>query len=431
MKKILFIVSMVTFLFTGCKKEKSNIENYTGNIPIVFVHGLMASGDTYEKQVKRFTSNGYSIDELYAYDYNSLDVLNDPKDGLNKLIDEVLKKTQAPKVNLVGHSLGSTIVYEYTSSKNRASKIENLVTLAGFMQKGPGGRDGEIPTLNIFSAHDKVVVAGGNIPKADNLKLKNKDHYEVATCEETFEAMYRLFNQGKAPSTLEVLPDENIVLSGKAASFGENIARAGTIVEIYEVNSQTGFRLQESPVASFKTNAKGEWGEFKAKPSTHYEFVVYNTNSSKARKVHYYREPFNRSDKLIYLRTFPTEGLVATFISAIPSDDNQSVAVFFGASQSILAGRDQLIVNGYNYAINKFASIDKTTIALFLFDENQNSQSDYTTLPVLDLFPFLKGGDQYFQTETPATILFEFNGRKLPIYNWKSKSEGVSVAVFE
>ncbi|MCO5248118.1 MAG: alpha/beta hydrolase [Chitinophagales bacterium] len=429
MKRLIITFSIV--LLWACKKSEKYINEYDGNIPIVFVHGLMASGDTYEKQVKRFTSNGYSLDELYAYDYNSMDVLNDPKNDLNKLIDEVLKKTKAPKVNLVGHSLGSSIVYEFCTNPLRAAKVEHLVTLAGFIQDRPGGPSGEIPTLNIFSMHDKVVTGGGNIRGAENLKLEHKDHYEVATCVETFDAMYSFFNNKQVAKSVEVLPEDNIVLSGVAASFGENIYRAGTIVEIYEINSQTGFRLQEKPVATFQTNKKGEWGEFQAKPATYYEFVVYNTNSSRARKVHYYREPFVRSDKLVYLRTFPTEGLVSNLISAIPSDDGQSVVIFFGASQSVLAGRDQLTVDDYNYATNKYAGIGNTTIALFLFDDNKNRQSDFTSLPLLELIPFLNGADQYFQTETPATIMFEFNGRKLPVYNWKSKSEGVSVAVFE
>lgn len=50
---------------------------------------------------------------------------------------------------------------------------------------------------------------------------------------------------------------------------------------------------------------------------------------------------------------------------------------------------------------------------------------------LLGLFPFLKGADAYFQTQTLETILVELNGRNIPVYNWKSKSEGVSVAVFE
>lgn len=148
--------------------------------------------------------------------------------------------------------------------------------------------------------------------------------------------------------------------------------------------------------------------------------------------MHYYREPFLRSDKLVYLRSFPEEGSLASmFLASLPQDDKQSVVAFFGASQAIISGRDVLKVNGFNYATNTFATENNTTIALFLFDDNKNNRTDNSSVPSFALFPFLKGADAYFQTQTQETILFELNGRRIPVYNWKSKSEGVSVAVFE
>ena len=66
-----------------------------------------------------------------------------------------------------------------------------------------------------------------------------------------------------------------------------------------------------------------------------------------------------------------------------------------------------------------------------MYDDNKNNRTDNSSIPSFALFPFLKGADVYFQTQTPETILFELNGRKIPVYNWKSKTEGVGVAVFE
>lgn len=426
-KKFNFTTIILLLLVSSCKKE--TLDHKT---PIVFVHGFLAAGDTYEKQAKRFTSNGYSLDDLYTFDYNSLDVLNNPENALDNFINEILSKTKAKKVNLVGHSRGAILVYDYCKQYEHATKIEHLAMLAGIKQSIPAGPSGVLPTLNIFSKDDKIMTFGGEIKNATNLQLQGKDHYEVATSAETFEALYRFFNQGKIPATLDIQPDENIVLSGKAASFGENIPKAATVIEVYEINALTGFRINQEPTATFKTDIYGNWGSFNAKKSTYYEFVVYNPDVAGDRKVHYYREPFLRSDKFIYLRTYPAEGsLAGIFLSSLPKDDKQSVAAFFGASQAVIAGRDILTINGYNYSNNTFANATNTTIALFLYDENNNKKTDNSSIAAFALFPFLKGADAFYSTELTSTILFEFNGRNLPVCNWKSASEGVSVAVFE
>lgn len=426
MKYYFFIV--VFLLAFACKKDDTK----TTHTPIVFVHGFLASGDTYEKQAKRFASNGYELNELYAFDYNSLDITKDQNKELDKFINEILKKTKATKVNLVGHSRGAALVYDYTKNFERANKIEHLVMLAGFLQPQPAGFKGELPTLNIYSTDDKIVVLSGDIKGAENLKLTGKDHYEVATCEETFQKMYAFFNNGKIPETINVLPENDIILSGKASSFGENVPKLGTKVEVYEINSTTGFRINETPDATYFTDALGNWGSFNAKANTYYEFVVSNPSVANDRKVHYYREPFVRSDKLVYLRTFPTGASIAgLFLSSLPKDDDQSVVAFFGASQGLLVGRDILKINGYNYSNNIFATPANTTIALFLYDSNNNNQTENSSIPAFALFPFLKGADAYFQTHTPATILFELNNRKIPVRNWKSKTDGIAVAVYE
>ncbi|MCB0511812.1 MAG: alpha/beta hydrolase [Chitinophagales bacterium] len=426
MVRKLFILIVVSIVIIACKKENS-----TSKTPIVFVHGFLAAGDTYEKQVKRFASNGYSLDELYAFDYNTLDVINNPENSLDKFIDDVLAKTKARKINLVGHSRGAILVYDYCKKYEQSKKVENLVLLAGLKQGGAGGQSGNLPTLNIYSADDKIMTFGGDIRGVKNLRLFKKDHYEVATCEATFETIFQFLNKIK-PSTLDIVEEDKIILSGKAVSFGENIPQAGTIVEVFEVNTNTGYRINSKPNAIFTTDAAGHWGDFEAKKSTHYEFVVYNPSVPKNRKVHYYREPFLRSDQLVYLRSFPEDGSLASmFLASLPQDDDKSVVAFFGASQSVVSGRDVLKVNGYNYSNNIFATESNTTIALFMYDDNKNNRTDNSSIPSFALFPFLKGADVYFQTQTPETILFELNGRKIPVYNWKSKTEGVGVAVFE
>ena len=243
--------------------------------------------------------------------------------------------------------------------------------------------------------------------------------------------MYKFFNDGDLPANTEPAEETEIILSGKSGSFGENKFLSNTVVEIYNVDATTGFRLSSSPFKTFNTDAKGFWGPFRADKSAYYEFVVYD-NITGSRKVHYYREPFTRSDKLIYLRTFPTGASIAgLFLAALPKDDNQSVTAFFGASQAAVANRDVLVLDGNILTTNTFCSKENTTIALFAYDDNKNKVTNMTTIGAFNLFPFLKGADIYFPTTSKQTITMTFNGRTLHATNWKSNSEGVNVMAFE
>ena len=96
MRKILFYSLFLLVLFS-CTKETNTTQPIpepvpSGKTPVIFVHGFLASGDTYEKQTKRFTSNGYSLADLYAFDWNSLGGTTTQQD-LDKLVNEVLAKT--------------------------------------------------------------------------------------------------------------------------------------------------------------------------------------------------------------------------------------------------------------------------------------------------------------------------------------------------
>jgi hypothetical protein len=429
MKKFLFLWIV---LLISCKKENeenTNVIPDDGKIPVVMVHGFLASGDTYSLQIQRFCSNGYNLNKMYTFDWNSLGTANSEA-LLNKFIDNVLAETGAKQVDLMGHSAGSGLVYSYCKKATQAAKVAHLVLLAGFPQTKPGGPNGELPTLNIYSTADAVSSGGGNIPNAQNLKLTDKDHYEVATCFDSFEAMYKLFN-ATAPTVNTITAESTINISGKALSFGENLYVTGTKVSVFEVSNTTGFRISETPVEEFSVDKEGFWGPLTVKPNTYYEFLVTATASG-SRPVHYYFEPFKRSNNAIYLRSFPAAGsLGAAFLGSLPKKDEQAVTAFFGASQAAINGRDILTINTTELSTPLLAKASNTTIALFVYDANNNAESNGGSVGLFATFPFLKATDEYIGTENPETITYSLNGRNIRMKNWKSKSEGVSVAVFE
>jgi hypothetical protein len=435
MKK-LFLPLLVVLFASSCKKDEcpDEIDDNpsiavcdTSFNPVIMCHGFLASGDTYTGQVKRFLQNDYCRNAAYVFDWNSLDGGSSVNE-LDAFIDQILASTSATQVELVGHSAGGGLGYDYLSDANRAAKVAHYVHLASNPQSGPAGPDGDVPTLNIYSPYD-AIVTGGDIPGATNVVLEQKDHYQVATSEESFVEMFNFF-RNEVPAHVQITTDDKRTIGGKVLTLGENQALVGATVNIYKLNSTTGERLELQPELTFTTDMDGNWGSFDAEEGVHYEFEVISANPSD-RKLHYYREPFLTSDRLIYLRTFPpASSLAGTLLASLPEDDDQAVVVSFTASQAVIYNRDEMMVDGVDLSTQEFSSESNSTIAYFLYDDG-NGQTDESAVGLFAFTPFLTGVDVFFPTAQPAPINLEFNGRELNVPSWPSESEGVTIAVFE
>lgn len=402
----------------------------TTYLPVIMAHGALASGDTYAPQIMRFTSNGYCNNYLVAFDWNTLGggaSASVPK--LDSVINTILAATGTQQVELVGHSAGGGLGYNYLSDATRAAKVAHYVHIGSSPQSAPAGPGGSVPTLNIWSEGD-AIVAGADIPGATNVRLTTADHYEVATSPETFEAMYSFF-RGTAPVTTNIVPEARVTVSGRAVTLGENAPLNGATVKVYEVNTQTGFRTTEQPQFTFTTNAQGYWGPFTAKNGAYYEFFILSAIPDD-RPVHYYREPFKRTNTNVYLRTLPPPSSTAGLLLAgLPKNDNQSVVAVFASSQAVVNGRDVLTLAGATLSTPQLAPASKTAIAFFAYDANNNGTTDNTSIFLFSLTPFLAGIDVFMSAAQPATITATLNGRNLNFRNWPSESEGVIVPVFD
>lgn len=395
--------------------------------PIIMLHGFLASGDTYSQQFQRFESNGYCSDRLFAFDWNTLDQAGDVSTALDSFIDEVLSTTDAEKVNLMGHSAGSGACFNFLQDSVRANKVNKYVHLAGAATASAAGPNAEIPTLNIWSTYD-FIVPGGEIPDAVNISFSDKDHYEVATSAETFNEIFKFFNN-EDPETLDITEADEIVASGKVLSFGENFPTINATVNVYELNENDGTRVNELPEFELTTNESGEFEEVSLKKNTYYEFEVVKEGT---RKVHYYREPFKRSDQLVYLRTLPASGIASLLLGDLPQDAEQAVIAFYSGSSAVIHERDELLLNDFELSTEEFCSADNSTIAMFFYDGNDNLTSDYTSIGgVWELVPvFLAAIDVFTQTTEQETISVNFNGRNINVPNLNSDTEGVIVVQF-
>ncbi|MCA9576781.1 MAG: alpha/beta fold hydrolase [Polyangiales bacterium] len=395
------------------------------HVPVVMVHGFLASGDTYANHVMRFVANGYCQDRLFVYDWNSIGGGNSPA-LLDAFIDEVLSVTGATQVDLLGHSAGGGIGYTYLSDDARAAKVRRYVHIASGDEDAPPGSAGGVPTLNLFSANDRVVTNDG-IEGATNVDLETADHYEVATRDDSFEAIWEFLNDAPPAVSAIVAQEEPIVIAGRAATLGENRPAEGATVDIYEVDADSGQRRRARPRATFIANAQGYWGPFQGAPDTHYEFHITPVSG---RSVHYFREPFLRTNTKVYLRTLPTTGLARVLVSALKFDEDQPTTVIFLANRALQPG-DQLLLDDVDLSGDAYTNRDNTTIALFFFDDNGNDETDLTPVALFQTFPFLAGADFAPGADPRVSTVVQLGERRLAMPRRPAEPDGVSIVVFD
>src|SRR6266568_3161324 len=92
---------------------------------IIFVHGIEGSGAQFESQAMRFTSNGYPASWIDEVDYNSTRAVGD-KSEVDQQIDEAIaslkRRTGRSQVDVVAHSLGTSVMYDYLTNGAMAAQ---------------------------------------------------------------------------------------------------------------------------------------------------------------------------------------------------------------------------------------------------------------------------------------------------------------------
>lgn len=345
--------------------------------PIIFVHGGAGSGAQFESQAMRFTSNGYPQDYINAHEYDSrfsINTMEDVWNRLDQLIADLQEKFDVDQVDVLGHSLGTTVMHGYLAFPDRAANVAHYVNIDGRTGTAPPGG---VDTLAIWA---ELTGPGREILGAENVTIPDTTHVQVATCAESFFYMYKFFT-GKDPKTTYIVPEPRgrIRLAGRAVYFPQNIGVTGGTLEIYEINGCTGARLRKKPAAVYPIGEDGNWGPFKAKGGQHYEFVIVHPTG----ETHpFYLQPFVRSDYFIRLNTStePDGGLSGGMDR---SDGHSNLIISrnmeFWGDQVI--DNDILAINGANVInaeIFPSAPIFSIVNAMFVFDKDADGESDLT-----------------------------------------------------
>lgn len=412
--------------------------------PILFVHGFLGGGDNFELQAQRFSSNGYCRAAIRNFDYDSFPFFqgtaadaaaaqSKTDADLDAAVDALRKDSGFDQIDLVGHSLGTIISTAYLSKPEHASKIAHYANAAGSNAPKP------VPTVNLSSDGDKVVgrllIQGGNNPD-----IGYHDHVAVLTCKESFAAMYQFFN-GTAPKALEPVPEETIEISGFYRDFSDNLPHAGVTIQVFEIDPDTGERLNDRADVELTTTETGAFGPFVAKPKAYYEFFEPDAGED-GRPQHTYRAPLVRSTHLMYLKAFPKTGSGAAGLLAgkFPYDDTQAGLVIQHSNRAMIGpdtghgtGKDSLTVNGSELLTPEVSPESRQLIALFALDQNSNEQSDLTVLPNLTnpFHFFLSGIDLALPTSETKPIEVVFDHVTLHAHRWPSQTQGASLILLD
>ena len=401
--------------------------------PVIFVHGGSGSGAQFESQAQRFTSNGYPHDLIAVQEYDSTFTINTVADvfaSLDQLIATLLDQTGADQVDILAHSLGTTLMFGYLDgSAQRAAKVGHYVNIDGRTSDHlPGG----VPTLALWAGRG---TPGRQIIGATNVTIPDVTHVQCATSAESFVQMYKFFT-GEAPATMDIVPEPpgQVRLAGRAVLFPQNSGAEDRTLEIWRVDGDTGERIDKKPEAVFAIGADGAWGPFKAKGGRHYEFTLLLEG---AFTHHFYYEPFFRSDYLIRLNTEDPGTGVGNLVQS--SDDTAALILIrykeFWGDQGV--ENDTLLIDGVNVVNAATCPIRKLVNAIFTFDNNLDGVSDLT-MPIASLFalPFLTGVDLVVPGADPpnATISNALTPRGgggteevVNVPNWASSNHRITV----
>src|SRR5438128_11710669 len=119
---------------------------------IIFVHGIEGSGAQFESQAMRFTSNGYPHDRIDEVDYNSTRAVGDKSqvfEQIDAAVAEMKAHTGRKQVDIVAHSLGTSVMYAYLTEGEKAA--ERKANVGHYINVDGQAENPGVPTLAVWA----------------------------------------------------------------------------------------------------------------------------------------------------------------------------------------------------------------------------------------------------------------------------------------
>ena len=402
--------------------------------PLIFVHGQSGSAQQFESNAMRFSSNGFPQKRIFVYEYDTNESTNDLAiAGLDPFIEMVKSKTGAKKVDILGHSRGTSVMHAYLSTPERAAMVRRYVNFDGRTADSPPGG---VPTLAVWGEPFSAGMGPDTreIVGAKNVRFPEKSHTEVTTSKQAFGDVYR-FLAGKKPTTKNVAPEPpgQVTVAGRASDFPANTGIDDGKLKVYELVAKTGQRKSGKPVYKKTLGANGNFGPIKVNGKKRYEFEVTRPGST---TIHNYPEPFEHDDH--FYRVLSAPGLVP-FLDGSPNHTNVTVTRMreFRGDQTGPGANDKLELNGVNVINDVIAPRSGRILAVFNLDRNSDGVSDFgSVLFPFSVLTFLTGVDNYMPASADASgkiavkeTMRDPGGQveTTNVPNWPSSEHNVSV----
>ena len=397
--------------------------------PVLFVHGIEGSGAQFESQALRFESNGYPATWIDEVDYDSTRAVGD-KSEVDQQIDDAIAalklRTGKAQVDVIAHSLGTSVMYDYLTNgamaAQRRANVGHYVNVDG-QNQNPG-----VPTLAVWAGRG---TPGRNMDGAQNVTIPDQTHVQTCTSAESF-IQYYTFLTGRAPLR-DIVRRDRIEVAGKALDFPQNSGLIAATVQVWPVDAN-GERTTAMPLATIDITdgsiGGGKWGPVSVVPGQRYEFALVQ---SPVQTLHIYYEPFVRSDHTLRLLASPA---FEEYAGARPGSVSWVSIRYKELWGDQGDENDQLLVNGLNIATDVLCPISKQVNGYFAFDRNRDGQTDLSQPdPVLSALPFLQGADVYVAGSSPpdGTVSFQLisrgggGTRTLNVPNWEAVVDGVTL----
>ncbi|MCO5786342.1 alpha/beta hydrolase [Pseudomonas sp. G11-1] len=373
-------------------------------LPVIFVHGTAGSASQYQTQAMRFASNGYPEDHVVAYEYSTAGAveINRALTGglsgdLDGFVDNVLAEFGADQVYLACHSLGTAVCGYYVANPDREAKVAGYVAIDGATGEScPGDSN----CMGLFVDETRRL---GEV----NAYVPDETHVQAATSEASFAAQFEFFT-GVEPVRTEILPQrDEVEIAGRAVYFPANTGAAGTTLQVWEIDPDTGERLEAAPLDTFSITANGNWGPVTLDPTAYYEFQLLRPGRS---EHHFYRQPLIRNSALVRLNTSQAGSVIEENTNA--SDDHASLVISRdmewwgdrGTDNDLLEISTTSLLWGDQPAVNIIdPAIGSRNIGIHVHDDEATpAVTTGDPLPYFPEQPFQWGVDVYMPASTPA-----------------------------
>ena len=403
----------------------------TKRLPVLFVHGIEGSGAQFESQALRFTSNGYPHSWIDEVDYDSTRAAGDQSEvdaQIDSKIAALKHRTGAKKVELIAHSLGTIVSYDYLTDAQKGAQrrrnVAHYVNIDG-QASNPG-----VPTLALWAGR-RATGPAGHMAHAKNVTIPNQTHVQTCTSWRSFVQIYRFLTGKRHPRDI-IRQHGRIKLAGRALEFPQNTGLSGATVQVWRLKPD-GHRAASHPDTSFQigdgSQGGGDWGPIGAQAGQRYEFAVILSGRP---TLHTYYEPFVRSDYTLRLLDSAPLTVYAGYRPGTESAVNIRYKELWG---DVPHQSDVLRINGTNICTSALCPWTKQVNAYFAFDDNRDGKTDFTPDPVVGNLPFIQAADVFIPSSLTAkgTTTFALRSRgasavrtvKTP--NWDSMTDGVIV----